>query len=97
MPLRLACGNWSELINEFGPTLVAHSQPNTEHKAVVRLEREGFPAYLPRYLKRYRRARRIEMVPAPLFPRYLFVAIDLAAQRWRSIFSTVGVSRIVCN
>jgi transcriptional antiterminator RfaH len=64
---------------------------------MVRLERQGFPAYLPRYLKRHRRARRIEMVRAPLFPRYLFVAIDLTAQRWRSIFSTVGVSRIVCN
>jgi transcriptional antiterminator RfaH len=36
-------------------------------------------------------------VPAPLFPRYLFVGIDLGAQRWRSIFSTFGVSRLVCN
>ena len=31
------------------------------------------------------------------FPRYLFVAIDLNVQRWRSICSTVGVSRLVCN
>jgi transcriptional antiterminator RfaH len=32
-----------------------------------------------------------------LFPRYLFVAIDLNVQRWRSIYSTIGVSRLVCN
>ena len=36
------------------------------------------------------------MVARPLFPRYLFVAIDLATQRWRSIQSTLGVSHLVC-
>ncbi len=76
---------------------VVQSQPNAERKAIVHLERQGFSTYLPRYLKRRRHARKVEIVPAPLFPRYLFVAIDLTAQRWRSIFSTVGVSRLVCN
>jgi transcriptional antiterminator RfaH len=47
-------------------------------------------------LKRRRHARRVEIVPAPLFPRYLFVQIDMGTQRWRSIFSTVGVSRLIC-
>ena len=76
---------------------VVQSQPNAERKAIAHLERQGFATYLPRYLKRRRHARQVEIVPAPLFPRYLFVAIDLGAQRWRSIFSTVGVSRLVCN
>jgi len=30
-------------------------------------------------------------------PRYLFVAVDMAAQRWRSIQSTVGVMQLVRN
>jgi len=76
---------------------VVQSQPNAEIKAVAHLNRQGFETYLPRYLKRRRHARRVEIVPAPLFPRYLFVGIDLDQQRWRSIFSTVGVSRLVCN
>jgi transcriptional antiterminator RfaH len=76
---------------------VVQSQPNAEIKAAVHLNRQGFETYLPRYLKRRRHARRVEIVPAPLFPRYLFVGIDLGQQRWRSIFSTVGVSRLVCN
>jgi transcriptional antiterminator RfaH len=76
---------------------VVQSQPNAERKAILHLERQGFSTYLPRYLKRRRHARKVEIVPAPLFPRYLFVSIDLGAQRWRSIFSTVGVSRLVCN
>ena len=76
---------------------VVQSQPNAELKAVAHLNRQGFVTYLPRYIKRRRHARRVEHVCAPLFPLYLFVSIDLEAQRWRSIFSTVGVSRIVCN
>ena len=76
---------------------VAHTHPHAEAKATAHLTRQGFDIYFPRYIKRRRHARRIETVPAPLFPRYLFVAIDLNAQRWRSIFSTVGVSRLVCN
>jgi transcriptional antiterminator RfaH len=76
---------------------VVHTQPHAEIKASSHLVRQGFDVYCPRYLKRRRHARRIETVAAPLFPRYLFVAVDLAAQRWRSIFSTVGVSRLVCN
>ena len=76
---------------------VVQSQPNAEAKAVAHLNRQGFETYLPRYLKRRRHARRVEIIPAPLFPRYLFVGIDIQTQRWRSIFSTIGVSRLVCN
>jgi len=74
---------------------VAQTQPNAENKAVINLGRQGFVTYLPRYLKRRRHARRSEIVPAPLFPRYLFVQIDVAMQRWRSIYSTFGVSQLI--
>jgi transcriptional antiterminator RfaH len=76
---------------------VVQTQTNAENKAVAHLARQGFATYLPRYLKRRRHARRVDVVAAPLFPRYLFVEIDMAVQRWRSIYSTVGVSRLVCN
>jgi transcriptional antiterminator RfaH len=76
---------------------VAHTQPHAEAKATSHLNRQGFKSYFPRYLKRRRHARKIETVAAPLFPRYLFVAVDLTAQRWRSIYSTIGVARLVCN
>jgi transcriptional antiterminator RfaH len=76
---------------------VVQTQSHAEGKAAAHLIRQGFEAYLPRYLKRRRHARRVETVAAPLFPRYLFISIDIAAQRWRSISSTMGVSRLVCN
>jgi transcriptional antiterminator RfaH len=68
---------------------------NGEAKAAGNLIRQGFGVYFPRYLKRRSHARKIDMVARPLFPRYLFVAIDLATQRWLSIRSTIGVSHLV--
>src|SRR5687767_7204804 len=76
---------------------VAQTHAHAEKKAAVHLQRQGFEIYLPRYRKRRRHARRVETVTAPLFPRYLFVAVDIGAQRWRSIQSTFGVLRLVCN
>ena len=74
-----------------------HTHPRAEEKAAAHLRRQGFKIYLPRYLKRRRHARRIETVPSALFPRYLFIAIDLEAQRWRAVQSTIGVVHLVCN
>jgi len=86
------------MTTEFHPRwFVAHTQPHGEAKATLHLKRQGFETYVPSYLKRRRHARKIETVTAPLFPRYLFVAFDISVQRWRSICSTFGVSRLVCN
>lgn len=82
---------------DAGNWYIVRTHARAEVKAATNLKRQGFATYLPRYLKRRRHARRIEIVPAPLFPRYLFVAIDVAAQRWRSIQSTFGVAQLVCN
>jgi transcriptional antiterminator RfaH len=76
---------------------VVQTHPHAERRAAAHLARQGFVTYLPCCLRRWRHARRTELVPAPLFPRYLFVAIDLGAQRWRAIHSTVGVAQLVCR
>jgi transcriptional antiterminator RfaH len=76
---------------------VVQTRPRAEVKAAAQLARQGFDIYLPRYLKRRRHARRIDTVVAPLFPRYMFVAVDMAVQRWRAIQSTIGVSHLVCH
>ncbi len=76
---------------------VVQTHVHCENKAAAHLLRQGYDVYLPRYMKRRRHARRVENVPAPLFPRYLFVGFDVMAARWRSIQSTQGVSSLVCN
>ncbi|CAA6605026.1 Transcription antitermination protein nusG [Rhodospirillaceae bacterium LM-1] len=74
-----------------------HTQPKGERLAQDNLTRQGFDAYLPLYSKKRRHARKTDFVPAPLFPRYLFVNMDTEATRWRSIRSTYGVVHLVCQ
>jgi transcriptional antiterminator RfaH len=76
---------------------VVQAHVHAEAKAQMHLARQGFEAYLPCYLKRRRHARRVDIVPAPLYPGYLFVAFDPLVARWRSIRSTVGVTQLLCN
>jgi len=75
---------------------VVQTHINAEMKAAANLDRQGFGVYLPHYRKRRSHARKVDIVVRPLFPRYLFVAIDLATQRWRAVQSTLGVSSLVC-
>jgi transcriptional antiterminator RfaH len=76
---------------------VVQAHFHAEAKAQIHLARQGFETYLPRYLKRRRHARRVDLVAAPLYPTYLFVAFDPAVQQWRSIRSTIGVAQLLCN
>jgi transcriptional antiterminator RfaH len=82
---------------DAGAWYVVQTQVNAEMKAARNLVRQGFGIYLPRFLKQRSHARKIEKVVAPLFPRYLFVCVDIATQPWRSIQSTFGVSHLVFN
>jgi transcriptional antiterminator RfaH len=74
-----------------------YTQPRNETLASEHLERQGFEVFYPRYLKRRSHARRIEVAPAPLFPRYLFVSFDIGNAGWRAIRSTRGVIDLVRN
>lgn len=72
-----------------------NTQANQEQKAILNLRRQGYDAWLPIRRKTRRHARRIETIKAALFPSYLFVALDVAQDRWRPINSTFGVRRLV--
>jgi len=73
---------------------VVNTQPRAEAVALANLRRQGFEAWLPRYRKLRRHARKVEPVSMPLFPCYLFVALDID-DRWRSINGTIGCRKLV--
>lgn len=84
-------------VNKHGHRwFVVQTHARGEEKAAFNLRRQGFEAYAPKILKRRSHARKVEMVNAPLFPRYLFVKINTATARWQAIRSTFGVSSLVC-
>lgn len=74
---------------------VARTKTHAEERAVWHLRNQGFEAYVPRYQKQIRHARKTENVLRPLFPGYVFVDIDVENQRWRAVNGTVGVIELV--
>jgi transcription elongation factor/antiterminator RfaH len=73
---------------------LVHTQPKSERKAELHLGAQGFRTHVPQIQKTIRHARQLRTVQAPLFPRYLFLILDLGRDRWRSVYSTIGVSSL---
>jgi transcription elongation factor/antiterminator RfaH len=73
---------------------LVHTQPKSERKAELHLGAQGFRAYFPQIQKTIRHARQLRTVRAPLFPRYMFLILDLSRDRWLSVRSTIGVSSL---
>jgi transcription elongation factor/antiterminator RfaH len=71
---------------------LAHTLPRGELQAELHLGAQGIRTYLPEVVKTIRHGRQLRTVWAPLFPRYLFIILDLGRDRWLSVRSTVGVS-----
>lgn len=76
---------------------VAYTQSTKEMVAYQNLIEQGFDAYLPRFKKIRRHARKVDEVLAPLFPRYIFVGMNLDNAKWRSVNGTRGISHLLCS
>ena len=74
---------------------VVRTQPHRESQAARQLENQAFKVFLPRILRSRRHARKFETILAPLFPRSMFIALDLRRDRWRSVNGTFGVDRLL--
>ena len=73
---------------------VVVSQPCSENRALLHLQRQGYECYLPKILQRRVQRHKTVLVEQPLFNRYLFIKI---VSQWRSIFGTRGVSHLLLN
>lgn len=74
---------------------VVQSLPRQEARAEMQLLRQGYRTFLPRMTKTVRHARKLRTVRCPVFPGYLFVALDLQKDRWRSVNGTFGVASLI--
>jgi transcriptional antiterminator RfaH len=77
---------------------VVQTQPQKERTAVFELQNQGFATFFPvlEHLPVFRRGRLEPPRRSALFPKYLFVRLDLGLDPWRSINGTRGVVRIMC-
>jgi transcriptional antiterminator RfaH len=74
-----------------------NTQPSSETRACVNLERQGWQTFCPRTYRTIRSGRRVKTELRPFFPGYVFVSLDLRVDGWRSVGSTFGVRAIVRN
>lgn len=74
---------------------VVRTQARKEAFGCRNLERQGFCTFVPQLPRTVRHGRRVALVDRPLFPRYIFVALDLQRDRWRSVLGTFGVSSVI--
>jgi transcriptional antiterminator RfaH len=74
---------------------VVNTHTHKEDLALKNLDRQGFTAYCPMIARRVRHARKFSEVHRPLFPGYIFVAMNPAKDRWRPILSTFGVRNLL--
>lgn len=66
-----------------------------EWEAATQLRNQGFSVFLP-WSKKTRKLRHsLEEKNIPLFPAYLFVNMNVAADRWRSVNGTRGVKTLL--
>ena len=74
---------------------VANTRAKDEHRAALNLRRQGFVVYLRCYSKRRSHARRIDYVRAALFPKYVFINLNLDDSHWACINSTRGIHHLI--
>ena len=92
----MGCSRKPEFMTVSGRNWYAvATRPRMEGAARENLERQGYGVCLPELRLRKRRQGRWQDVNEPLFPGYLFVALDLAVDNTAPIRSTVGVRGLV--
>jgi len=74
---------------------VVRSKPCAESMARSQLERQGYCVYFPQVLTSGRVQGRLAPRIEPLFPRYLFLAVDVGTKALAPVRSTVGVNDLV--
>jgi transcriptional antiterminator RfaH len=85
MPARITNMSW----------FVAQTKPNCHQIAVRNLVRQGFQSFLPLEEKTARSGTKFVTKMRPLFPGYIFIALNPISGGWRTINSTYGITRIV--
>jgi transcriptional antiterminator RfaH len=70
-------------------------KPNSYRLAERNLHQQGFETFLPMQETTRRKASRFVSDLKPLFAGYMFVSVNSDPSPWRTINSTIGVSRLV--
>ncbi len=74
---------------------LAQIKPNSHRIAERNLAQQGFTTFIPMHEETRRTRGKFVTQTRPLFPGYLFVALNKLQGGWRAVNSTYGISRLV--
>lgn len=74
---------------------LAQFKPNSHNIAERNLVRQGFRTFLPLQEETKRARGKFTTRLRPLFPGYIFVALNVLHGGWRAVNSTYGITRLV--
>lgn len=97
--LKPKMNGFGEMLNETQADrrswYLVFAKPRQENVAQENLQRQEYETFLPMVrVKRRLRGRWVSVIE-PLFPRYLFIHLNVTTDNWSPIRSTVGVANIV--
>jgi len=73
---------------------LVYTKPREEERAKDNLQNQGYETFLP-MIAQEQDNKVASFMFNPLFPRYIFIAINLEKDNWTQIKSTRGVSHVV--
>lgn len=74
---------------------VIQTKPRREIQAQENLQRQGYKCYMPMMREKLYCRGRYKIRTEPMFPRYLFIQLDILSDNTASIRSTFGVNGLV--
>jgi transcriptional antiterminator RfaH len=75
--------------------IVARNKPNQDKIALINLERQNFKFFQPTFKTTSRIKSKFKEIIKPVFPGYIFIAVDLEEKNWHKINNTRGISSII--
>ena len=75
--------------------IVARNKPNQDKIALINLERQNFEFFQPTFKTMSKIQNKFKEIIKPVFPGYIFIAINLEDKNWHKINNTRGISSII--
>ena len=74
---------------------LVYTKPNQERRAYSNLVNQGLEVFLPQICVLGKTTTKTKKTLVPMFPRYLFVRINIQQDNWPVLRSTKGVNHLV--
>lgn len=82
-------------MNNSKSWIVARNKTNQDKIALINLERQNFEVFQPTFKTISRTRNKFKEIIKPVFPGYIFIAINLEENNWHKINNTRGISKII--